>query len=146
MVLGSISPRVVALSLGVAAAAGLVAGGAGLMTISTPADGSAPAPSSTATKAHDKTKRDTLSETPSPDTAGSADASTHGKADKAKKSDKTDKAADKPVKKTKKHSLPGVTTSPEAPSSPTPTPSSSEPANPGEPSSPDPSPSPSAEA
>ena len=114
------------------------------MTGSTPADGGAPAPSSTPT-APDKAKKDTSSSTPNPEATGPAVESGDGKAGNA---DKADKAEDKKPKKPKKHTVPGTTTSPGAQSSSTPTPSSSAPAGPAEPSptAPSPSPSPSAEA
>ena len=114
----AISPRVVALSLGVAAAVGLVAGGAGLTTRGTPeGDGT---PASTSTSPHHNKNNETSSTTADSAATPPADESVAGK---------NDKGGDQKPTKPKKRSRPGVTVSPKAQSSLTPSPSASAPAS-----------------
>jgi hypothetical protein len=123
---GSISPRVVALSLGVAAAAGLFAGGAGLTTRGTSDGGSTPAPTS-ASPDHVKSKQHTSSATAGAGGGGALTTRSAGS--------KVDKPGHKRPKKPAEQSLPEATGSPTPQSSLTPSPSASAPVS-SEPSTP----------
>jgi hypothetical protein len=120
MQIGSISPRVVALSLGVAATMGLVAGGSGLTTRSTPpADGSTSAPTSRAAD-HNKPKKHGSPTTADSGATAPVDASV---------SRKTDKPGSQEPKKAKKHPIAADTASVIPRTSLTPSPSASAPAS-----------------